>query len=138
MSGYIEDALKEINPCGVENKPQTYCTYVLKCKELGTKTGGFVCISKMAYQVARYLYGSDIETEKEDVSESLYPQIGRMIVDPNNSKWDPKILEKANMQAIIDQIMVKGENMLNQARSVGSMRNPINFNCSVEDIVHDL
>lgn len=139
MGRYIERALQEINPCGIENKPQTYCIYVPNCRELGTKTKGFVCISKMAYQVAGFLIGGNgLEEGKKDLTECLKGCIGNKVVDPKEKEWKSTELTLEILGQTVASIYERGKEFYNRARTLGSMRNPVNFDCSVEDIATDL
>ncbi len=139
MGSYIGEALKRINPCGIRNKPQTYCTHVPNCRELGTKTGEFVCISKMAYQVAEFLIGgNDLEEEKKDLTRYLKEGIGNKVVDPKEKEWKPTELTLEILEQTVASICERGKEFYNRACTLGSMRNPVNFDCSVEDIVADL
>ena len=139
MTDYIGRALLEINPCGIEGKPSTHCEYVQQCSTLGRNSGEFLCLSKMGYQVAGYLKdGSDVETERKDLGEFVSSSVGKIVVDPTEKDWTPTKFQLDSVGKITDEIISRGQQLYNRALASGSSRNPLNFNCSVEDIVNDL
>ena len=139
MTDYIGRALLKINPCGIEGRPSTHCRYVQECSTLGRTSGEFMCLSKMGYQIAGYLKDrSDVETERKDLREFVSSSVGKNVVDPTQKEWTPTKLQTDSVEKITDEIISRGQQLYNRASATGSSRNPLNFNCSVEDIVNDL
>ena len=138
MTDYIAQALKEINLCGIEGRPKSYCQYVPNCTTLGATAGKFICLSKMAYDVAGYLEGSDVKTERSDLRDFVQSNIGVNVIDPNDGQWHPEPLKESDIGKFVDMIIHRGQNMRNMAITLGSQRNPINFDCTPEDIAADL
>jgi hypothetical protein len=125
-----------LNPCGVEKRPSTYCRYVEECTEFSQSRNGFICLSKMSYQVAEYLLkGSDSETETKDMAVFLRDNSGQLIVDPTLPSWQPKKLTSRDLEKTAAEIVSRGIKISGQVRI---RKDPLDFHCPVEEIVADL
>jgi len=138
MTDYIGNALKEINPCGIEGKVETHCKYVAECSGLAQENDKAICLYKMAYMVAGYLQQSDAETERNELVGFIESAVGQPLVDPGVEEWKPQALVADQTREITDKIITLGQEYLSQASARGSLKNPVNINCSAEDIVADL
>ncbi|MCX6749628.1 MAG: hypothetical protein NTW17_02690 [Candidatus Pacearchaeota archaeon] len=139
MTNYIGQALREINPCGIEGRPNTQCKYARECTLLGKQSGRFLCLSAMGYQVANYLIqGSPVEIERRDLREHVASQIGITVIDPRKEAWEPTKLNGADIRKVVDEMVAIGQSLTNRASAIGSDKDPLNFDCSVENIVADL
>ena len=70
--------------------------------------------------------------------EHLQTLIGGEFVDPAKDKWLLEKITADNVDSLTEKIMTRGQDMLTRAQSEGSMKNPINPECSMEDIIKDL
>jgi len=139
MTNYMGQALQEINPCGIESQPSTHCKYTKECATLGRASGGFVCLSKMGYQVTEYLIqGSNVNKERRDLRNHLNKSLDKLTVDPKKTRWTPIKLDKCQLSTVVDEIISRGEELSRTAIALGSCRNPLDIDCSVDDIIADL
>ena len=139
MTDYIGRALEEINPCGIAGRPSSQCKYAPDCAALGRQSGKFLCLPNMAYQVAQYLIkGSPVETERGDLRGHVAGLIGITVIDPKQTPLLRTRLAGADIGKIVDDIISRGQELSNRASGIGSGRDPLNFDCSVEHILADL
>jgi len=139
MTDYIGRELERINPCGIESQPSTHCKYAEQCVALGEASDGFACLSQMGYQVAKCLIqGGNINTERRNLRNRLTNSADKSVIDPRKVAWAPIRLDKNPLWQVIDEIISRGEEFSQRAISVGSTRNPLDIDCSVDDIIADL
>lgn len=139
MTDYIEKELERINPCGIESQPSTHCKYAGQCPALGRASGGFVCLSQMGYQIAKCLIqGGNVNTERRNLRNRLTNSDDKSVIDPKKETWAPIRLDKNPLWQVIDEIISRGEELSQIAVSIGSSRNPLEIDCSVDAIIADL
>lgn len=139
MTDYVGRQLLFLNPCGVENSPETHCKYVKECAALGRDSGALICVSKMGYQVAGFLLEcSSVEIERRDLDSHLRVNLNLPLVDPKKDEWKSSPLASSNLDSIVNEMIVRGENFSRRAYIDGNAQDPLNFDCSPAAIVADL
>ncbi len=112
--------LLELNPCGFKDKPETYCRYQENCLEQTSNEGRIVCISHAGFMLSKYLMESfSIRINaKMDLYAFIRINIGRTLVDPRENNWNPREIEKANIEKIFNQIETFSNNLTGNIKRV--------------------
>ena len=117
MTNYFNQVLKELDPCGVKENPETRCKYVAACSDIGNLFGKFICVLKMAHQVA-YNLNYDRNTGKK-IRDLIASGVGFRVVDPESEQWELGVLASDQVQDVTSKIMQKGLYYHKVASSMG-------------------
>ncbi len=132
-------ALEEINPCGIESRPETYCQYATQCAVIGREEGGFVCLAQSAYQTAGFLLGgSDVEGERKGLGPYLSQGVSNKfkLLDPES--WDPQPINQSDVEVAVNTIVERAENLFGRAQVKRNAEDPLNFLTGTDAIIKDI
>ncbi len=140
MTNYARRELPRFDPCGVAGLPETHCRYLRDCTAWSQTVQGYLCLSKMGWEVAKYLLdGSTPAQERKDLGEFVKSGVGKMMfVDPQSDRWKPQQITAKNSADLVTTTIQRGEDYTQRAQARGGRKDPLDFHCKPEDIIRDL